>query len=167
MADLAKIVEDLSALTVLEAADLSKMLEEKWGVSAAAAVAAYIGLSKESDNVNASLVSQASAVKELKAAYAELAPYQKGAAFDEINKQLITANQNITKLRQNAPDALRVDDANLKKSLQDAQDGVSTVSTSLGELNKNDFFKENSKEVMQWAADYDMARGEDERLNRS
>ncbi|MDR6834771.1 MAG: 50S ribosomal protein L7/L12 [Sphingopyxis sp.] len=40
MADLAKIVEDLSALTVLEAADLSKMLEEKWGVSAAAAVAA-------------------------------------------------------------------------------------------------------------------------------
>ncbi|NYF31765.1 MULTISPECIES: 50S ribosomal protein L7/L12 [Sphingopyxis] len=40
MADLAKIVEELSALTVLEAADLSKMLEEKWGVSAAAAVAA-------------------------------------------------------------------------------------------------------------------------------
>ena len=39
MADLAKIVEDLSALTVLEAADLAKMLEEKWGVSAAAAVA--------------------------------------------------------------------------------------------------------------------------------
>ena len=39
MADLAKIVEDLSALTVLEAADLSKLLEEKWGVSAAAAVA--------------------------------------------------------------------------------------------------------------------------------
>lgn len=39
MADLAKIVEELSALTVLEAADLSKMLEEKWGVSAAAAVA--------------------------------------------------------------------------------------------------------------------------------
>ncbi|MFM6854498.1 MAG: 50S ribosomal protein L7/L12 [Sphingopyxis sp.] len=39
MADLAKLVEDLSALTVLEAADLSKMLEEKWGVSAAAAVA--------------------------------------------------------------------------------------------------------------------------------
>jgi large subunit ribosomal protein L7/L12 len=40
MADLQKIVEDLSALTVLEAAELSKMLEEKWGVSAAAAVAA-------------------------------------------------------------------------------------------------------------------------------
>ena len=39
MADLAKIVEDLSNLTVLEAAELSKMLEEKWGVSAAAAVA--------------------------------------------------------------------------------------------------------------------------------
>ena len=36
MADLAKIVEDLSNLTVLEAAELSKMLEEKWGVSAAA-----------------------------------------------------------------------------------------------------------------------------------
>ena len=39
MADLAKIVEDLSKLTVLEAAELSKLLEEKWGVSAAAAVA--------------------------------------------------------------------------------------------------------------------------------
>ena len=39
MADLAKIVDDLSALTVLEAAELSKLLEEKWGVSAAAAVA--------------------------------------------------------------------------------------------------------------------------------
>ncbi len=40
MADLAKIVEDLSKLTVLEAAELSKMLEEHWGVSAAAPVAA-------------------------------------------------------------------------------------------------------------------------------
>jgi large subunit ribosomal protein L7/L12 len=39
MADLAKIVDDLSKLTVLEAADLAKLLEEKWGVSAAAAVA--------------------------------------------------------------------------------------------------------------------------------
>ncbi len=39
MADLAKIVDDLSALTVLEASELSKLLEEKWGVSAAAPVA--------------------------------------------------------------------------------------------------------------------------------
>jgi large subunit ribosomal protein L7/L12 len=39
MADLNKLVDDLSALTVMEAADLSKLLEEKWGVSAAAAVA--------------------------------------------------------------------------------------------------------------------------------
>ena len=39
MADLEKIVEDLSNLTVIEAADLSKLLEEKWGVSAAAPVA--------------------------------------------------------------------------------------------------------------------------------
>src|SRR5499426_658371 len=39
MTDLAKIVEDLSKLTVLEAAELSKLLEEKWGVSAAAPVA--------------------------------------------------------------------------------------------------------------------------------
>jgi large subunit ribosomal protein L7/L12 len=39
MADLAKLVEDLSLLTVLEAAELAKLLEEKWGVSAAAAVA--------------------------------------------------------------------------------------------------------------------------------
>jgi large subunit ribosomal protein L7/L12 len=40
MADLKKLVDDLSGLTVLEAAELSKMLEEKWGVSAAAPVAA-------------------------------------------------------------------------------------------------------------------------------
>ncbi len=43
MADLQKIVDDLSKLTVLEAADLAKMLEEKWGVSAAAAVAVAAG----------------------------------------------------------------------------------------------------------------------------
>ena len=42
MADLAKFVEDLSSLTVLEAAELTKMLEEKWGVSAAAPVAAAV-----------------------------------------------------------------------------------------------------------------------------
>jgi large subunit ribosomal protein L7/L12 len=40
MADLAKLVDDLSALTVIEASELSKLLEEKWGVSAAAPVAA-------------------------------------------------------------------------------------------------------------------------------
>jgi large subunit ribosomal protein L7/L12 len=39
MADLSKIVDELSTLTILEAADLAKMLEEKWGVTAAAAVA--------------------------------------------------------------------------------------------------------------------------------
>ncbi len=45
MADLAKLVDDLSSLTVLEAAELTKLLEEKWGVSAAApvAVAAAVG----------------------------------------------------------------------------------------------------------------------------
>jgi large subunit ribosomal protein L7/L12 len=43
MADLAKIVDDLSSLTVLEAAELAKRLEEKWGVSAAAAVAVAAG----------------------------------------------------------------------------------------------------------------------------
>lgn len=43
MADLAKLVDELSALTVMEAADLSKMLEEKWGVSAVAAVAVAAG----------------------------------------------------------------------------------------------------------------------------
>ena len=43
MADLAKIVDDLSSLTVLEAAELAKLLEEKWGVSAAAAVAVAAG----------------------------------------------------------------------------------------------------------------------------
>jgi len=43
MADLSKLVDDLSTLTVLEAAELAKMLEEKWGVSAAAAVAVAAG----------------------------------------------------------------------------------------------------------------------------
>ncbi len=43
MADLAKIVEELSSLTVREAAELAKLLEEKWGVSAAAAVAVAAG----------------------------------------------------------------------------------------------------------------------------
>jgi large subunit ribosomal protein L7/L12 len=43
MADLEKIAEDLSALTVMEAAELSKMLEEKWGVSAAAPAAVAAG----------------------------------------------------------------------------------------------------------------------------
>src|SRR5277367_4973398 len=43
MADLQKIVDDLSTLTVLEAAELAKLLEEKWGVSAAAAVAVAAG----------------------------------------------------------------------------------------------------------------------------
>jgi large subunit ribosomal protein L7/L12 len=43
MADLQKIVSDLSGLTVLEAAELAKLLEEKWGVSAAAAVAVAAG----------------------------------------------------------------------------------------------------------------------------
>ena len=49
MTDLAKIVEDLSSLTLLEAAELTKMLEEKWGVSAAApvAVAAAAGMAAE------------------------------------------------------------------------------------------------------------------------
>ena len=43
MADLAKLVDDLSALTVIEASELSKLLEEKWGVSAAAPAAAAAG----------------------------------------------------------------------------------------------------------------------------
>jgi large subunit ribosomal protein L7/L12 len=43
MADLQKIVDDLSSLTVLEAAELAKLLEDKWGVSAAAAVAVAAG----------------------------------------------------------------------------------------------------------------------------
>ena len=43
MAELSKIVDELSKLTVLEAADLAKMLEEKWGVTAAAAVAVAAG----------------------------------------------------------------------------------------------------------------------------
>jgi large subunit ribosomal protein L7/L12 len=48
MADISKLVEDLSSLTVLEAAELVKQLEEKWGVSAAAPVAAAVGPVAES-----------------------------------------------------------------------------------------------------------------------
>jgi large subunit ribosomal protein L7/L12 len=50
MADLGKIVDDLSALTVMEAAELSKLLEEKWGVSAAAPVAAIAGGAADATN---------------------------------------------------------------------------------------------------------------------
>ena len=58
MADLEKLVEDLSALTVLEASELSKLLEEKWGVSAAApvAVAAAAGGAKaQAEDIKANL----------------------------------------------------------------------------------------------------------------
>ena len=64
MADLAKLVDDLSALTVLEASELSKMLEEKWGVSAAAPVAvaaaggaAAAALAEEKDEFDVILTS--------------------------------------------------------------------------------------------------------------
>jgi len=50
MADLKKIVEDLSSLSVIEAAELSKLLEEKWGVSAAAPVAVAATSSSEGDS---------------------------------------------------------------------------------------------------------------------
>ena len=58
MADLEKLVDDLSNLTVLEAAELSKLLEEKWGVSAAAPVAvAAGGAAAEADEVKDDLMS--------------------------------------------------------------------------------------------------------------
>ncbi len=62
MTDLTKIVDDLSKLTVLEAADLAKMLEEKWGVSAAAAVAvagpaAAVAVVEEQTEFNVILIS--------------------------------------------------------------------------------------------------------------
>ena len=56
MADLAKIVEDLSSLTVLEAAELSKLLEEKWGVSAAAPVAVAAAVEEEKTEFDVILV---------------------------------------------------------------------------------------------------------------
>ncbi len=59
-ANLEKLVEDLSALTVMEAADLAKLLEEKWGVSAAAPVAAAgpaAAAEEEKDSFNVVLVS--------------------------------------------------------------------------------------------------------------
>ena len=57
MADLAKIVDDLSALTVLEASELSKMLEEKWGVSAAAPGGAPAAAVEEKTEFDVILVS--------------------------------------------------------------------------------------------------------------
>tara|TARA_Y100001934_G_C12122509_1_gene663876 strand:+ start:460 stop:840 length:381 start_codon:yes stop_codon:yes gene_type:complete len=53
MADLEKIVEDLSTLTVMEAAELSKLLEEKWGVSAAAVAVAAPGAAAAADGGDA------------------------------------------------------------------------------------------------------------------
>ena len=50
MADLEKLADELSSLTVMEAADLSKLLEEKWGVSAAAPVAAAAAQPREAFN---------------------------------------------------------------------------------------------------------------------
>mgnify|MGYP001118708878 CR=1 FL=1 len=59
MADLAKLVDELSALTVMEAADLSKMLEEKWGVSAAAAVAVAAGGAAEEEKSEFDIILEA------------------------------------------------------------------------------------------------------------
>ena len=57
MADLAKLVDELSTLTVLEAAELSKMLEEKWGVSAAAPVAVAAAPAEEQTEFTVTLAS--------------------------------------------------------------------------------------------------------------
>ena len=57
MADLAKLVDDLSALTVIEASELSKLLEEKWGVSAAAPAAAAAAPAEEKTEFDAVLTS--------------------------------------------------------------------------------------------------------------
>ena len=65
MADLNKIVDDLSSLTVLEAAELSKMLEEKWGVSAAAPVAAVAAQTAGSGDAPAEEKSEFDVVCEL------------------------------------------------------------------------------------------------------
>jgi len=68
MADLTKIVDDLSNLTVLEAAELSKMLEEKWGVSAAAPVAvaaAPVAAAVEEEQTSFSVVLVAAGEKKI------------------------------------------------------------------------------------------------------
>ena len=57
MAELSKIVEDLSSLTVMEAAELAKMLEEKWGVTAAAAVAVAAAPAEEKTDFTVVLAS--------------------------------------------------------------------------------------------------------------
>ena len=74
MADLAKLVDELSALTVMEAADLSKMLEEKWGVSAAAvavAAAPAAAAAEEKDEFEVVLVAagdnKINVIKEIRA----------------------------------------------------------------------------------------------------
>ncbi len=68
MADLNKIIDDLSSLTVVEAAELSKQLEEKWGVTAAAAVAAAPaagGAAPAEEKVSLQLCSQRQVIKKL------------------------------------------------------------------------------------------------------
>ena len=68
MADLEKIVEELSTLTVMEAAELSKLLEDKWGVSAAAAVAVAAEEKNSFDVVLSSIgESKISVIKEVRA----------------------------------------------------------------------------------------------------
>ena len=100
MADLAKIVEDLSALTVLEAAELSKLLEEKWGVSAAAPVA--VAAAEEKTEFDVILVdggaSKINVIKEVRAitglglkeakdlVEGAPKPVKEGAAKDEAEK---------------------------------------------------------------------------------
>ena len=80
MADLTKLVDELSSLTVLEAAELSKMLEEKWGVSAAAPVAVAAGVMPAAGG-----------------AAADAAPVEEQTEFDVILAQIGDKKINVIK----------------------------------------------------------------------
>ena len=118
MADLNKIVEDLSALTVLEAADLAKMLEEKWGVSAAAAVAV----------AGPSAAAAPAAAVEEKTEFDVILTGDGGKKINVIKEIRVITGLGLTEAKtlvESAPKAVKegiskADDEKIKKQLEDA-----------------------------------------------
>ena len=84
MADLNKIIDELSSLTVVEAAELSKQLEEKWGVTAAAAVAAAESIQVESPLTELMLVPLINSPLSLASEMASSAPIAISGVSDSI-----------------------------------------------------------------------------------
>ena len=116
MADLEKIADDLSSLTVIEAAELSKMLEEKWGVSAAVSVAAVAAAPAEAE-----VVEEQTEFDVILASYGE----KKINVIKEVRAMTGLGLKEAKDLVESAPKVLREgvgkDEADeLKKKLEDA-----------------------------------------------